>query len=439
MASPTTQTAVEHYVAAFSDFQIDHPAPAWLSAKRREAMEAFKRLGFPTVRDEEWKYTDVTPVANLAATPVFRPEAHGAAPQTLPEHLPFNEISGHKLVFVNGHFAPALSDIGELPAGATITSMAQAFGDNADIVTRHFGKHLDWRNETFAALNTAFAQDGALIHLERNVQIEETIRLVFLATGDGETVTHPRNLIVLGENASAHVLETYASTEENVYFNNAVTEVETANGAQLEHIKVQLESPKAFHVATLQIHSARDVTASSHCLNFGGRIVRNNANAVLADENGEVTLNGLVLGRDSQHIDNHTSMDHAKPHCDSHENYAHVLDDHSVGVFNGKIFVREDAQKTDAKQSNRTLLLSRDAQIDAKPQLEIFADDVKCTHGATIGQLDEEALFYLRARGVPEKQARKILIRAFAAEVFESISHEDVRAALERELEARLG
>lgn len=439
MASPTTQTAVEHYVSAFTDFQIDHPAPTWLSAKRRDAMDAFKSLGFPTVRDEEWKYTDVTPVANLAATPVFRPALNGSAPQALPTHLPFNEISGHKLVFVNGHFSPALSEVGALPPGAVITSMAQAFEHNVDIVMEHFGKHLDWKNETFAALNTAFAQDGALIHLARNVRIEETIRLVFLATDDGETVMHPRNLIVLGEGASAHVLETYASTGEGVYFCNTVTEVETGDGAQLEHIKVQLESKKAFHIATLQIQSARDVVASSHCLNFGGRIVRNNANAVLADEGGEVTLNGLVLGRDSQHIDNHTSMDHAKPHCDSHENYAHVLNDKSVGVFNGKIFVREDAQKTDAKQSNRTLLLSRDAQIDAKPQLEIFADDVKCTHGATIGQLDEEALFYLRARGVPESQARKILIRAFAAEVFESISQDDVREALERELEARLG
>ena len=439
MASPVTQTAVEHYVSAFTDFQIDHPAPAWLTEKRRDAMESFKKLGFPTVRDEEWKYTDITPVANLAATPVFRPELNGAAPKALPTHLPFNEISGHKLVFVNGHYSPALSEIGELPAGAILKPMSVALTEDSDRIEAHFGKHLDSDNETFAALNTAFAQDGAFVHLGDNVQIEETIRLVFLSTGDGETVTHPRNLIVLGEGASAHVLETYASTDDSVYLCNAVTEVETANGAQLEHIKVQLESPKAFHVATLQIQSARDVTASSHCLNFGGRIVRNNANAVLADENGEVTLNGLVIGRDSQHIDNHTSMDHAKPHCDSHENYAHVLDDQSVGVFNGKIFVREDAQKTDAKQSNRTLLLSRDAQIDAKPQLEIFADDVKCTHGATIGQLDEEALFYLRARGVPEREARKILIRAFAAEVFESIAHDDVRAALEGELAARLG
>ena len=439
MASPTTQAAVEHYVAAFTDFQIDHPAPAWLSAKRRDAMAAFQRLGFPTVRDEEWKYTDITPVANLAATPIFRPEADGSAPQTLPTHLPFGEISGHKLVFVNGHFSPELSEIGELPQGAILKPMSRALLENAETVEAHFGKHLDAQGETFAALNTAFAQDGAFIHLADGVQIEETIRLVFLATSEGETVTHPRNLIVLGAGASAHILETYASTSDNVYFCNAVTEVETQDGAQLEHIKVQLESPRAFHIATLQIQSARDVVASSHCLNFGGRIVRNNANAVLADENGEVTLNGLVLGRDAQHIDNHTSMDHAKPHCDSHENYAHVLDDHSVGVFNGKIFVREDAQKTDAKQSNRTLLLSRDAQIDAKPQLEIFADDVKCTHGATIGQLDDEALFYLRARGVPQREARKILIRAFASEVFETISHEDVREALERELAARLG
>ena len=438
MASPTTQTALDHYVSAFTDFQIDHPAPAWLSAKRRDAMAAFQRLGFPTTRDEEWKYTDITPVANLAATPIFRPDLNGNAPH-IAAQLPFGELAGHRLTFVNGHFAPELSQIGELPDGATIKPMAQAFEENAELLETHFGRHLDAENETFAALNTAFAQDGAFIHLADGVKLDDSIHLTFISSGAGETVTHPRNLIVLGANSSAHVVETYAAADDGVYFCNAVTEVETSDGAQLEHIKVQREGEKAFHIGTFQLQSAENVTASSHCLNFGGRIVRNNSNAVLAAPGSEITLNGLVVGRGSQHVDNHTTMDHAQPHCDSHENYAHVLDDHSVGVFNGKIFVREDAQKTDAKQSNRTLLLSRDAQIDAKPQLEIFADDVKCTHGATIGQLDEEALFYLRARGVPERVARNILIRAFAAEVFETISQDDLRAALEDELNARLG
>ena len=437
MASPTTQTAVEHYVAAFTDFQIDHPAPAWLSSKRREAMDAFKQLGFPTTRDEEWKYTDITLVANLAATPIFRPDLNGNAPH-IAAKLPFGELAGHRLTFVNGHFAPELSNIKELPAGATIKTMARALEEDGELLAQHFGRHLDWENETFAALNTAFAQDGAFIHLGDDVKLDDSIYLNFISSGQGETVTHPRNLIILGTGAVAHVVETYAAADDGVYFCNAITEVETSDGAQLEHIKVQREGEKAFHIGTFQLQSAENVTASSHCLNFGGRIVRNNSNAVLAAPGSEITLNGLVVGRGAQHVDNHTVMDHAQPHCDSHENYAHVLDDQSVGVFNGKIFVREDAQKTDAKQSNRTLLLSRDAQIDAKPQLEIFADDVKCTHGATIGQLDEEALFYLRARGVPEKQARNILIRAFAAEVFETISQDDLRAALESELEMRL-
>ena len=438
MASPTTQAAVERYVAAFSDFQTNHPAPAWLHEKRRAAMDAFQRLGFPTVRDEEWKYTDVTPVANLAATPVFRPDLNGNAPH-IAAQLPFGELAGHRLTFVNGHFAPELSQIGELPDGATIKPMARAIEENAEQLQTHFGRHLDAENETFAALNTAFAQDGAFIHLADGVKLDASIHLTFISSGAGETVTHPRNLIILGAGAVAHVVETYAAADDGVYFCNAITEVETSNGAQLEHIKVQREGEKAFHIGTLQLWSAENVTASSHCLNFGGRIVRNNSNAILAAPNSEITLNGLVVGRGAQHVDNHTVMDHAQPHCDSHENYAHVLDDHSTGVFNGKIFVREDAQKTDAKQSNRTLLLSRDAQIDAKPQLEIFADDVKCTHGATIGQLDEEALFYLRARGVPERTARNILIRAFAAEVFETISQDDLRAALEDELNKRLG
>ena len=261
MASPVTQTAVEHYVSAFTDFQIDHPAPAWLTAKRRDAMAAFQRLGFPTVRDEEWKYTDITPVANLAATPVFRPELNGRAPKALPTHLPFNEISGHKLVFVNGHYSPALSEIGELPAGAILKPMSVALTEDSDRIEAHFGKHLDSDNETFAALNTAFAQDGAFVHLGDNVQIEETIRLVFLSTGDGETVTHPRNLIVLGEGASAHVLETYASTDDSVYFCNAVTEVETAVGRAVGTHQGSARKPQSV--------SRRDITNSERARRDG--------------------------------------------------------------------------------------------------------------------------------------------------------------------------
>ena len=434
MASPVTQSAVERYLADFATFEREHPAPDWLQTTRRAAIEAFERLGFPTVRNEEWKYTDPTPAANLAATPIFRAETNGAAPQ-IPA-LPFADLPGHRLVFVDGHFAPQHSHIGELPQGVEITTLAQAIATDSEVLPEYFGRTVDAQNEAFTALNTAFAQDGAFIRIASNITFDEPVHLVFLTSE--ATVSHPRNLVLMGANAGLKLVETFCASSTNVYLTNAVTEIVTGANAQLEHVKVQLESERAFHIGTTQLVAGRDVNTKSYCLNFGGRIVRNNSGALMADSGAEVTLNGLVVARDEQHIDNHTVMDHAQPHCQSHELYAHVLDDKSNGVFNGKIFVRLDAQKTDAKQSNRSLLLSNDAQINAKPQLEIFADDVKCTHGATIGQLDESALFYLRARGIPERAARAILIRAFAAGVLEGISMESVRDGIESEISKRL-
>ncbi len=436
-AKSPAQDAVSRYVELFDQFEREHPAADWLSALRRESIASFQKLGFPTVRDEEWKYTDITPAANLATLPVFKSELNGAATQ-ISQNLPFGEILGHRLTFVNGHFAPELSRLKNLPEGAFVSNLATELANQNEVLQEHFGKTIDAQNETFAALNTAFAQDGAFIKIGSNLELETPIHLLFLAHGEGIGVSHPRNLFLIGDNSSATIIETFASTGDTVNFTNAITEIVAGRGARVEHIKVQSESEKAFHIGSMQISAARDSNVRSHCVNFGGRLVRNNATAVMGDENCEVTLNGLVVGKDNQHIDNHTSMDHAMPHCQSHENYVHVLDDHSNGVFNGKIFVRLDAQKTDAKQSNRTLLLSRDAQINAKPQLEIFADDVKCTHGATIGQLDDAALFYLRARGIPEKQSRAILIRAFANASLDGLPVEDLREKLEGILATRL-
>ncbi len=436
-AHSPSQKAVARYVDLFEQFERAHPASNWLTNLRRQSLQNFQSLGFPTVRDEEWKYTDVTPVANLATLPVFQPELAGEGAQNA-ENLPFGEISGHRLTFVNGHYAPHLSRLEILPEGVTVSSLAAEFANDNEVLQEHFGKTIDAKNETFAALNTAFAQDGAFIKIGSNLEFSAPIHLLFLSNGAQIGVSHPRNLILVGDNSSATVIETFVSSGEGVYFTNAITEIVAGRDARLEHVKVQGESAKAFHVGSLQISAARGANVRSHVVHFGGRIVRNNATAVMGDENCEVTLNGLVVANDAQHIDNHTAMDHAMPHCQSHENYVHVLDGHSNGVFNGKIFVRLDAQKTDAKQSNRTLLLSRDAQINAKPQLEIFADDVRCTHGATIGQLDDDALFYLRARGIPEKQSRAILIRAFANAAIDGIPVDDLREKLEGILVTRL-
>ncbi|BCM94349.1 FeS cluster assembly protein SufD [Abditibacteriota bacterium] len=431
-----TQGAVTRYEDAFAQFEREHPAPAWLQTKRREAIQTFARLGFPTVRDEEWKYTDITPAANLVATPIFHFELNGAAAQVRTQ-LPFQTLEGHRLAFVNGHYAPDLSHIGELPTGVEISPLSEAIAADSERVQQAFGRSVNGE-ETFVALNTAFAQDGAFVFVPADVELVEPVHLLFLTTGDAATVSHPRNLILLGHNASLKLVETYCSSTEGVYLTNAVTEIESGAGARIEHTKAQLESPKAFHVSTIQVGAARDSQLRSSVLNIGGRLVRNNSIAVMQGEGAEVTLNGLVLTDHEQHIDNHTTMDHAQPHCASHEMYAHVLNDKSVGVFNGKIFVRLDAQKTDAKQSNRTILLSGDATINAKPQLEILADDVRCTHGATIGQLDETAQFYLQTRGVPAREARSILIRAFAGEVLEPISLEVVRDEMEARITAKL-
>jgi len=431
-----TEGAVARYEEAFARFTQEHPSPSWLSAKRREALSTFARLGFPTVRDEEWKYTDITPAANLVATPIFRFELNGGV-SNLASALPFLGLEGHRLVFVNGHFASGLSRIGELPEGVEVRSLAQTIASDSERLQQAFGRSVGLE-DAFAALNTAFAQDGAFIFVPANVEIEEPVHLIFLSVGEGATVSHPRNLVLLGQNAGLKLVESFVSDGEGVYLSNSVTEIETGAGARLEHVKAQLESPRAFHVGTIQIGAARDSQIRSSVLNIGGRLVRNNSVAVMRDSGAEVTLNGLVAARDEQHIDNHTTMDHAQPHCASHELYAHVLNDKSVGVFNGKIFVRLDAQKTDAKQSNRTILLSGDATINAKPQLEILADDVRCTHGATIGQLDETAQFYLQSRGVPATEARAILIRAFAGEVLQSISMDAVREEMEARLSAAL-
>ena len=434
--SNPTEGALARYQSAFESFEREHPAPPWLQTRRREAINTFARLGFPTVRDEEWKYTDITPAANLVATPVFRFELNGAASQ-LKTTLPFQSLQGHRLTFVNGHFAPALSHIGELPEGVEVRPLSEAIASNNERVQQAFGRSVDGE-ETFVSLNTAFAQDGAFVFVPANVELNETVHLVFISTGEAATVSHPRNLVLLGQNAGLKLIESYVSPSDGAYLTNAVTEIETGAGANLEHIKVQLESPRAFHVANTQVGAARSSQLRSSTLNLGGRIVRNNAVAVMQGEGAEVTLDGLVLADNEQHIDNHTTMDHAQPHCASHELYAHVLNDKSVGVFNGKIFVRLDAQKTDAKQSNRTVLLSGDATINAKPQLEILADDVRCTHGATIGQLDETAQFYLQSRGVPAREARAILIHAFAGSVLSSISMDEVREEMEARISAKL-
>lgn len=434
-----TITATNSYLCDFTgtDGGSNAPGPVWLRGLRLAAAERFAAAGFPTRRDEEWRFTNVSPIAEtpftLATEAQSRLTVEGLRP------FIYEGMNGTQLVFVNGHFHADLSSPA-FPQGVVVSSLASAMAAYPDLVEANLGRYAQFDTQAFVALNTAALEDGAFVHIKRGVVVDEPIHLLFVSTpSTGPTVSHPRTLIIAEENCQATIVESYSGTADQVYFTNAVTEVVAAENSVLDHYKVQRESVKAYHIATMQLQLARSANFSSHSIALGGLLVRNDANAYLGGEGIECTLNGVYLGNDRQVIDNHTAIDHAMPHCNSHEVYKGILDGHSRGIFNGKIYVRQDAQKTDAKQTNQTLLLSPTAQIDTKPQLEIFADDVKCTHGATIGQLSDEALFYLRARGIPQDQARALLTYAFASDIVSRIKVDAIRAQLDQVLLADRG
>ncbi len=408
--------------------------PAWLKHLRRDGFEQLASRGLPTTADEEWKFTSVRPIAE---TP-FAWARDGVGRIATRDLEPFS-LAGHaaELVFVNGRPAAGLFSRGALPGIVEATTL------DALLARTHAALEpwlrASWSYSAFSAWNAAAFQDGAFIRIPPNTIVEQPIHLLFFSSAPDEPiVSHPRVVVVVGENSQVRLVESFAGPEGQKYLTNSVSQIFVGENAVVDHYRVQRESLDAFHVGLMHVATARSSTFSSHSLAFGGALVRNDVVAVLDGEGGDCTLNGLYLATGRQLIDNHTTIDHAKPHCGSHEVYKGILGDRSRGVFNGKIIVRPDAQKTDAKQTNRALLLSDEAQINTKPQLEIFANDVKCTHGATIGQLDDEAIFYLRARGLSLRQARQMLIHAFAGDILNRIKIEPVRAALERRLEEQL-
>ena len=405
--------------------------PTWLTTIRRHAIERFAELGFPTTRDEEWRFTNVTPIADTPFDQVDGP------PQVARAQLaPFvvRQLSCTQLVFVNGCFVPALSSMRALPRGVHVTSLAAALTSDPGMVDPYFTRCADFERQAFTALNTALTEDGAFVYIPAGTSVSEPIHLLYFTTTASPVVSHPRTIIVVGDDSQVRVIETHAGETGDFYFTNAVTEIVGGEHSRLEHYRVQRESFAAHHVSTTHAHLERGAVFTQANVTFGGALVRNDITARLDAQEIECTLNGLYLAHGRRLVDNHTTIVHAQPHCASHELYKGMLDGHSRGVFNGKIFVRPDAQKTDAKQTNQVLLLSDNATINTKPQLEIFADDVKCTHGATVGQLDEEALFYLRARGIGHDEARAILIHAFASDIIDRVTIEPLRAALEETL-----
>jgi Fe-S cluster assembly protein SufD len=413
------------------DFDRQASAPAWLQTLRTQGMARFQALGFPTTKNEDWHFTSVAPIAEHT----FRPAADAVIEKADIRRFNFGESSWHTLVFVNGAFSKDLSSDAPLGDKVRVTSLASAIEARAAGVDAHIGKIATFERHAFTALNTAFISDGAFIEIGVDAIVEQPIHLLFISDGAG--VSHPRNLIITARHSRATVIESYVSVGNGTYFTNAVTEISLGEGSHLDHYKLQRESESAFHVGTVQVREARDSQLHSFSLAVGGSLARTNIYTSLDGDAATCTLNGLYLTDGAQHVDNQTSIEHIAPNCPSHELYKGVLDGRSHGVFNGKVYVHPEAQKTDGKQSNNNLLLSPTARVDTKPQLEIFADDVKCTHGATVGRLDELAMFYLNSRGIGSETARILLTYAFAADVLETIELEPLRVQLEKMVLAR--
>jgi len=414
------------------DFDRQGSAPALLQTLRKQGMARFQALGFPTTKNEDWHFTSVAPIAERT----FRPAvAGGLVDKADIDRFNFGESSWHTLVFVNGAFSKDLSSNAPLGSKVRVTSLASAIKAGTAGIDGHMGKIATFEQHAFTALNTAFMNDGAFIEIGADAVVEQPIHLLFFS--DGEGVSHPRNLIVTARHSRATVIESYVSLGNSAYFTNSVTEISLGEGSHLDHYKLQRESESAFHVGTVQVRQARDSQLHSFSLAVGGSLARTNIYTSLDGDAATCTLNGLYLTDGAQHVDNQTSIEHIAPNCPSHELYKGVLDGRSHGVFNGKVYVHPEAQKTDGKQSNNNLLLSPTARIDTKPQLEIFADDVKCTHGATVGRLDELAMFYLNSRGIGPETARILLTYAFAADVLETIELEPLRLELEKMVLAR--
>ena len=433
--STTTLADVPALIAdydTFSERLTDQPA--WLQERRRAGHAHFSDVGFPSMRQEAWRKTNVAPISRRT----FR-RASDSPALTRQQLEPFLVPDCAELVFVNGRFSQELSQVDGLPDGVYVGNLASALKDHPELVERHLGHYADGEHP-FVALNTAHIEDGAFVYVPKGVRVEKTVHWVFIGTTeDGEaTVSYPRNLAIVEESAEVTLIESYGGFSGESYFTCPVTELVGAANSVIDHYRLGQESLDAYHVATQKIHLLRDANFFTHSINHGGALVRNDIQAMLDAEGISCTLNGLYLARGSQHVDHQMRVDHAKPHCHSYELFKGILEDRARAVFNGRIQVHEDAQKTDAKQSSRNLLLSKDALVHSNPQLEIYADDVRCTHGSTTGHLEDEAIFYLRSRGISEEASKSLLTYAFAAEVLNEFRLESVRQDLEEFLFTRL-
>ncbi len=424
-----SDTAVQHYLSEQARLASAADLP-WLRDQQQAAADVFSRLGFPTLRHEDWKYTDVRPITKRS----FRvlPESPAKTGSARLEDVRFPRLDCHELVFFNGRYQSGLSRLEGLEENVTATSLGEMLRQDPERVKAYLNHCNNTDKNGFVALNTAFMHEGAVLFIPDNVNVAKPLHLIFLSEHEEEPwASLPRNLIVLGNNSRATVIESYSGPDDAEYFTNTNTEVVLNNGATLEHYKIQREGLKGYHVGNLQVRQQRDSRLESHSISLGGRLARSDIDVALSETGAEVLLNGLYMADKRQHVDNHTRIDHISPHTTSVESYRGVINGHGRGVFNGKVVVHKDAQKTSADQSNANLLLSDDAEVDTKPELEIYADDVQCSHGATTGQLDENMLFYLRSRAISEEVARNLLTFAFADHVIARMRLKPVRDQLE--------
>lgn len=424
--------AIDRSIADFRRVAASLPG---LRALRENALHHFSQVGYPTPRDEAWKYTNLAPFLGKS----FVPDAGDDIPATLPLEGYLLGAEVPRLVFVDGRFAPALSRVVGLPRGVTVGSLGERLRGEPDGLEKFLGEHMPDAPQGFAQLNTAFMTDGAYIRLAAGAVLEQPIHVLYVARpGARPNAAYLRNLVFGEAGSRVTLIEHYVSLEGAEALTSAITQCVLEQGAAVEHYKLNEQGDGIYHFAGVHVHQEGDSRYASHNVQVGARLARLDLRAVLAGQGGECTLNGLYLGRGRQHIDNHTYIDHQVPRCTSREWYKGVLDGHSRGVFDGHVVVRQGAQHSDARQLNHNLLLSDDAEADTRPQLLIYADDVQCSHGSTVGQLDRDALFYLRARGIAEAEARRLLVEAFARDVVERMGFEPLRRRLERLVADRL-
>ena len=419
-----------NYQAAFSVVRESSPTVPWLELVRSSAIERFEQLGFPTIRDEEWKYTNLASLAKQSFVPATRQERFSIDTT----RFVYPETSTAHLVLVNGFLSEELSVKSGLESVVAVDLLSAVADARYNKIARSYlARNAGYHDKGLAALNTAFVQSGLFLLIPKNVKIEIPIQVTYLSDSGVErnTASFPRLLIVAEENSSATIIESFVSTGEQQYFTNAIAEIVVKDGARLEHYRMQRESREAFHVSLTSAELGRSSSYDTTSINMGARVARHDISVVMDHEGAKCWVDGLYLVGANQHTDTHSVIDHKQPHCNSHQLYKGILDDNGRAVFNGKIFVREGAQKTDAMQTNKNLLLSPQARVDTKPQLEIYADDVKCAHGAAVGQIDAEELFYLQARGINPELGRSLLTYGFAEEVIAKIKLESIRVQLD--------